>query len=95
MKQEKIILTRIGKSIFLSILCMFIIIASGYAFDMTPEQIRELIERTDKNSAPEQYESYVILMNYKPGDKKTEQKGLDAIFDTGYHYYCKKCKELM
>ena len=65
---------------------MFIIIASGYAFDMTPEQIRELIERTDKNSAPEQYESYVILMNYKPGDKKTEQKA---------HIYRKEDKVLV
>ena len=27
--------------------------------------------------------------------KKHEQKGFDKIFDTGYHYYCKKCKELM
>ena len=27
--------------------------------------------------------------------KKHEQKGFDKIFDTGYHYYCKKCKESM
>ena len=27
--------------------------------------------------------------------KKHEQKGFDKLFDTGYHYYCKKCKELM
>ena len=26
--------------------------------------------------------------------KKHEQKGFNEIFDTGYHYYCKKCKEL-
>jgi len=27
--------------------------------------------------------------------EKHEQKGFDKIFDTGYHYYCKKCKELV
>ena len=25
---------------------------------------------------------------------KHEQKGFDKIFDTGYHYYCKKCNEV-
>ena len=25
---------------------------------------------------------------------KGEQKGFDKIFDTGYHYYCKKCNKI-
>lgn len=43
------------------------------ASDMSPQEVKSLIQRADKNMFPSQYEAYVLMMDYKLNNKTTEE----------------------
>jgi len=69
----------------IAIMCLLFccLIWGAWALEMTQEQVASLIERADKNMAPNQYESYMTITDYKPAGKYTTSR---------YHFYRKDNK---
>lgn len=58
----------------LGMLLPLLVMPAAAALAMTPQEVRELVDRVDRNSAPLQYESDLALKNYGPSGSLTEQR---------------------
>jgi len=69
------------KQLIISTWCFLcFLLFNAWTLEMTQEQVISLIERADKNMAPNQYESYITITDYKPAGKHTTSR---------YHFYRK------